>query len=301
MYKRIMVPVDGTTFSEQALPHAVALALKGGAALSVVMVERPPLVSVPHVEVPAPLYAVALEYLEEVADRIHETGVTDVSVAMLTGDVHEALETHRDGVDAQLTVMCTHGHGPVARAWIGSVADHFVRTTSAPVLLVRPVSDVEEVSLSGALGFSNILVTLDGSPLSESAIEPALALGYGFDVKVTLANLVEYPNHLESVYLPDAIEVIRKKIEDRRRAAEEELDVISERLEAEGNKVDRVSRVVAHVAEGILACAAERGADVIAMASHGRGGVQRLLLGSVADKVLRGADRPVLIVRAGTA
>lgn len=301
MYKRIMVPLDGTTFSEQALAFAVSIAQKEGAALSLATVETPPPLTFPDVHLREPLRELESEYLEGVADRVRDTGLTDVSVSILTGNTPVALEAYREEIGADLTVMSTHGRGPVARAWLGSVADHFVRTTSAPVLMVRPTTSMEAVDLSTPRGFGHVFVTLDGSPLSESAIEPAMALSRLFDAQTTLVHLIAYPNRTESVYLPDAVDAIRQKLEERRQASEEELDALSKRLMSEGYDVGQVSRVVAHVPQGILECATERGADVIVMASHGRGGIKRLLLGSVADKVLRGADLPVLVVPPETA
>jgi nucleotide-binding universal stress UspA family protein len=100
------------------------------------------------------------------------------------------------------------------------------------------------------------------------------------------------------VYLPDAVAAIEEKLTEGREAAEAELDTVTARLRTEGHAVDRLSKVVAHVAEGILECAAERKADVIVMASHGHGGIRRLMLGSVTDKVVRGSDLPVLVVPA---
>ena len=111
--------------------------------------------------------------------------------------------------------------------------------------------------------------------------------------------LVEYPHRTESVYLPDAIEAIEERLEESRKATHDELHRVATQLrENGGGDVDLETRVVIHAAEGVLNIADERGADLIAMASHGRGGVRRLVLGSVTDKVLRGSSRPVLIVRA---
>ena len=136
MVQRILVPLDATAFSEQALRFAVSIAMKSGAAMSLVTVEGPPPVLFPGAKLRPPLRDVELEYLEVVAARVREVGVADVSVSVLTGNAPEALEAHRREIGADLAVMSTHGRGPVARAWLGSVADHFVRATSAPVLMV---------------------------------------------------------------------------------------------------------------------------------------------------------------------
>ena len=296
MFTRIMVPLDGTTFSEHALTHALAIAKRVGSAISLVMVETPPPLTFPMAQLKQPLRELDLGYLDQVADRARETGVSDISVEVVEGDAPYALEAYRKRIAATLTVMSTHGRGPLARAWLGSVADRFVRMTEAPTLMIRPRETVDVVDLTVAVDFDHLLVTLDGSPLSESAIEPALELGKPWGAKTTVAHLTEYPRHTESIYLPDAVEAIEHALEESRTKAEAELNAVVGSLAAAGYDTDRFSRVVNHVAEGVIECAAEVDADAIVMASHGRGGVRRLALGSVTDKVLRGTDRPVLII-----
>ena len=82
-------------------------------------------------------------------------------------------------------------------------------------------------------------------------------------------------------------------------AEQGELDAVCDRLRSEGFAVERMARIATHVAEGILECAADTGADLVVIATHGRGGLPRLTLGSVADKVIRAADSPVLVVPPG--
>lgn len=299
MIKRILVSLDGTGFAEQALPHATSLALRSGAAVSLATVEVPPPMAFPDVNFLEPLSEAEAIYLEGVAERVRDAGVSDVSVAVLRGNAPEALEKHRVDLGADMTVMATHGRGPLARSWLGSVADHFVRSTAAPVLMVRPLVADDDFSLSELPEFRTVLVTLDGSALSESALEPALELARLYDGETTLLRLIEYPNRTESVYLPDAIDAIEERLEQSRLAAHDELTRIATLLRKDGEGgVGLVSRVVIHAAKGILDVASERDVDVIVIASHGRRGVPRLVLGSVTDKVLRGSDRPVLIVRA---
>lgn len=299
MLTRILVPLDGTTFSEQALPWAVSLARRSGAAVHLATVEVPPPMAFPDVNFIAPLMDAELAYLDGVAERVGATGVEEVAVNVLTGNAPEALEIHRDAIGADLTVMATHGRGPLARSWLGSVADHFARDTAAPVLMVRPDDDVADVDLGTLPELNTVVLTLDGSDLGESAIEPTMSIVRLYDAGVVLARLVEYPNRTESVYLPDIIEAVEERLEEARAAAHEELGRVVGQLRDDGvGDVEAETRVVIHAAEGILDIARERKADLIAMASHGRGGVKRLVLGSVTDKVLRASDRPVLIIRA---
>jgi nucleotide-binding universal stress UspA family protein len=297
MYQRIVVALDGTEFAEQALGMAAAIARRAGAELALVTSEIAPPAVLPDVGLADQVRRAGTEYLDGVAEQLSDAGVPKVTAEMLTGDPAEAIEKYRSAEEADLTVLTTHGRGPLARAWLGSVADRFVRSTSAPVLLIRPSED------GPATGPSNepptigrILVTLDGSDMSESALGPAEALAKLFGADIVLTHLVEYPEGPESIYLPDAVHGIEVKLEKQRLRAEAELEKLVGSLSDKGIKTTAVSRLVTHLADGILEVAQDEEADVIVMASHGRGGVRRLVLGSVTDKVLRGSGRAVLVV-----
>jgi len=109
--------------------------------------------------------------------------------------------------------------------------------------------------------------------------------------------VVEFPHGLSSVYLPDAVADNRAYLDAATAIAERENSELVERLRSRGMDAEGSVEVRTHVAEGILRAAAEGGFDLVAIATHGRGGVRRLVLGSVADKVIRGARLPVLSVR----
>ncbi|MDX1647501.1 MAG: universal stress protein [Longimicrobiales bacterium] len=297
MVDTILVPLDGTDFAEHALAHAVALAREADAEVALVTVEVPPPMAFPDVNFLEPLSEAELRYLHRVGERVRAAGV-DVSTKVLTGNVPEALERYRQDVGAGLTVMSTHGRGPLARAWLGSVADHFVRSTTAPVLMVRPTEGAEPAPLDVTPTIGHVAITLDGSELSESAVGPGVDVADLFGAELTLVRVVEYPHGTESVYIPDATEARREQLEQSREAAHAELSRVAGDLAAEGREVRRESRVVHHAASGILEMADELDVDLLVMATRGRGRLGRLVLGSVVDKVLRGTDRPVLIVPA---
>lgn len=295
MYDRILVPLDGTAFSEQAIGTAIAVARRSSGAIFLATVEVPPPATLLRVGIEGAARSAMADYLDRTAERVSAESIA-VSTAVLKGPAADMLERHRNDVGATLTVMATHGRAPAARAWLGSVTDQFVRWTTAPTLLVRPEENDAPVALDATPSIDRILVTLDGSALSEAALAPALELARLFDAALSVTRLVVYPNTPESVYLPDATTAIEAKLEEGRAAAERELVAISDRLRAEGVEVRTVCRVAMHAAEGILEVADDEKANVIAMATHGRGGVGRLLLGSVTDKVLRATDRTMLIV-----
>jgi nucleotide-binding universal stress UspA family protein len=295
VYERILVPLDGTAFAEQALAMAVAIGRKSGSAIHLASVQVPAPASLPDMGVEPAMRAAVEEYLESVAVRVRDAGLHAVTT-VLKGRPAAALERHRGDAEATLTVMATHGRGPAERAWLGSAADQFMRMTSAPVLLVRPKDGAAAPSLEDTPEVRRVLVTLDGSAVGETVVEPALGLARAFGAAITITRLVVYPRDPESVYLPDATQMVKEQLEERRKAAAAELEAIAERLRSDGADVSVVCRVVNRAAEGILDLADEVDAGVIAIATHGHGGIRRLVLGSVTDKVVRGSGRPVLVV-----
>jgi nucleotide-binding universal stress UspA family protein len=252
----------------------------------------------PELPYEASLGAVEADYLEAAAARVQAAGVPSVSTKLIRVDnTAGALEEHRVAVGAGLTVMASHGRGAVERAWLGSVADRFVRTTEAPVLLVRARPAEETQDLSVDVSFEKVLVPIDGSEFSKAALAPATALAGATGTQYVLVRIIEPPYTPGAALLPAGFEFSEKQVEALRREAEADLEAVAKPLRAQGNAVATVSEFSAPIATGILRLAEKRRVDVIAIATHGRGGITRTVLGSVADKVIRGADCPVLIVR----
>jgi nucleotide-binding universal stress UspA family protein len=199
--------------------------------------------------------------------------------------------------------MTTQGRGPVARFWLGSVADALVRQSTIPILFVRPAES--EADLAQEPAFRRVLIPLDGSQLAEQILEPATALAAATKAEVTLLRVVQQLS--PASYDPESSRIsgirpaLLKQLQDvdrqERTRAEEYLDQLAERLRSRSLIVH--TRVVSHLrpATAILDDASTNGVDLIALATHGRGGLKRLLVGSVADKVLRGATTAVLMYR----
>ena len=207
------------------------------------------------------------------------------------------LQRVRDG-RADLVVMATHGRGPLGRFFLGSVADVLVRETSVPVLLVRPHGAGPD---SGAAA-EDVLVPLDGPPLAEQILGPAADLARLTGATVTLLRVVlpppAYGMDLPPYAAAGAADLAL--LEDLRHEAEAYLTRVALCPQPVGHAVE--TRVVAHAhaATGLLEEAARTGCDLIALETHGRRGLPRLFLGSVADKVVRGAEVPVLLYRSLT-
>lgn len=295
MYKRIMVPVDGSTFSEFAIPVALGVAEASGATVELVNVQAP---------LPAMAedrWAAAVEewgrpYLEALQAKIEADSGVRVGITCLVGTVTRELELHAEKNEIDLVVMSTHGRGPISRFWIGSVADAFVRQSKIPILLVRPEKDAEP-DYTHAPQFRRILLPLDGSHESEEAIDHALAIGEWADATYTIIRCVEYPFETVSPYLPDTAGVSREVVEEGKQIATEYLTGVRDRFADTGRDADTVISVDLHSATGVLEAAEEHSADLIVMTTHGRGGIARAVIGSVADKVVRSASVPVLLIR----
>jgi nucleotide-binding universal stress UspA family protein len=295
MYESILVPLDGSPTAERALRPAASIARRSGARLH--------LARVPLVQWGGSLDVeygkTDSSYMTGMAARLRDSGVESVSAAVLDpGDVAAELEKHRVEIGAQLTVMSSHGRGPVERAWLGSVTDRFVRHTEAPVLVVRARSGESETDeLASDVHFHRLLVPLDGSRLSEAALAPAMELAGNGESVYILLRVIEAPHALGAPWLPSAPTVTEDEIRHAPREPASELERLAKSFGDRGLTAESVTEVAQPVARGILDAAHKHGADLIVMATHGRGGLKRAWMGSVTDKVVRGTDHPVLIVR----
>jgi nucleotide-binding universal stress UspA family protein len=300
MFSRILIPVDGSSFAEHALPYAVHAVRVSGAELAVALVH---VRHTPATTDPGLVDALAewddaqaareSAYIEEFAARAGRDGAGFVVPRLLRGDVVPALEAEIRDRNVDLVVMTTHGRAGVERAWLGSVADALVRHIDVPLLLIRP-SDNEPVSADGAVRYSHVVIGLDGSERAERAMTPALALA-GSDARVSLVRVASPPSAVMSPYLPHAAQFSREELESRQAGAAAYLEDAAARLRGEGVNVTTAVPVDYHAARGILDYAVEHQADLIAVGTHGRSRAARLIMGSVSDKIVRAASVPVLV------
>lgn len=182
--------------------------------------------------------------------------------------------------------MTTHGYGGFERFWLGSVADTLVRIAGVPLLLHRPHGG-ETVPFAGR----TILVPLDGSPFAEQILPAASWLARALSAHVHLLRVVAPPPHPDDTPAPDSLG------DSARADAERYLRQVSLGMAEQGCHVEAHGVEQAQPARAILDFAEQHRVDLIAMTTHGRGDVQRLLLGSVSDKVLRSAAVPLLLYR----
>jgi nucleotide-binding universal stress UspA family protein len=300
-FQSILVPLDGSPLAEQAIPLASRIAQPAGSKLRLALVHQLPA---------APLDAASARmftsielatrksersYLRAIQARLRESGIRLSAATTLTGGSPgpTLAEYARDaGVD--LVVMATHGRGGLRRAWVGSVADHLVRSLEIPVLLVRPT---EGQAPAGAAGAGSILVPLDGSPLAEQALDAAMALARLWDREVMLLYVVA-PVVMSidgAVPMPSAYD--EELTAMARAQGQDYLDDVVERIRAQGLRATGVAVIGWSTVGTILDAAPVGRVAAIVLATHGRGGLRRVALGSVADKLVRAAEVPVLVYR----
>ena len=299
-FRSILVPLDGTEVAEQALAVGASLARRTGGTLHLVTVQEPVPLAV-TAEVGA--YGVDMEresratlsrYLADTAEAAAGSVNTTLQSELLEGPAAVALAAYVAEHEVDLVVMTTHGRRGIARWWLGSVADQLLRRVSVPVLLLHPSE------LPQPTRFHRFLVALDGE-IEEPVLAAATALG-GLEEQPEyllfrvaepplplLTPLAASPSQLGQPHLARAAE----------EAAADYLERVAARLRAAGHRcswrVVRSRDIPAQVVE----LAEETGADCIAVGTHGAGGLERLLVGSVADQVVRGTQLPVLVSRIG--
>ncbi len=294
MYRSLMVPLDGSPFAEHALPFAASIARRTGAALQIVQAHVPvaSLYSGSELVADLTLDSTIREnetaYLDGVAKRLTEAVPVRVSRTLVDGMVADALHEQALAAAADLVVMATHGRGPFSRFWLGSVADALVRRLPMPILLVRPRD--ETPNLAAEIPVRRVLIPLDGSDLAEQILRPATELGSLTQAEYTLLRVVE-------PFLPPPHQLPGPLFDQLAREAQTYLDGVAGRLREQSLRVETRVVINRFAAAAILEEARVHTADLIALGTHGRGGLARLLLGSVADKVIRGAVTPVFVYR----
>lgn len=302
MFKQLLIPLDRSPLSEQAVGRAAAIARATKASVDLVLVHEPFGTPI-NVGLPgdADDFANERDYLESVARELRTGASIHVTCAVLRGAASEMICERAKNVGADLIVMTSHARTGLGRMWLGSVADSVVRNASIPVLMLRPVERAPEEAAAKHL-FKRVLVPLDGSNLAAEALGPATDLARACGAELTLLRVVA-PVPLVSAYdvtipltyppvIPDepaTAQVVRE--------AEAELDGIARRLHDEHRLAVRSTVIVnARTAVAIIDYARGYDVDLIAMCTHGRGAT-RLLVGSVADALLRGSDIPILLQR----
>jgi nucleotide-binding universal stress UspA family protein len=284
MYDRILFPTDGSDAAERALDLAVAVADAHGAELHVLYVAdtNQPSLSRVQGQVVDALEGEGDRIVEDAGSSARNAGV-DVTTEVVQGGPSQTILDYVDARDVDLVVMGTRGDRDVERLLLGSVTERVVRSSPVPVLAVPPDSDRTYPPES-------VLVGSDGSDGSDAALEASIGIADRAGATLHVVSVLE-----ESLL---GIDVRSAAVaEERQRRTETILARARERANEAGITVETALEEGGAVDE-LDGYAAEHGVDLVVVGTHGRTGIDRRLIGSVTEDLLRTADVPVLSVRA---
>ncbi len=309
MFKHMLVPLDGSARAEQAIPIAARLARAVDGTVILLEVAVVPIDFQAEEKWPAEIYSQkvmdaglkqAYVYLNSLTAMPELAGVK-TRVEVIVGDIAPSILNAIEPLGADLIVMCSHGYTGFKRWELGSIAHKIVPHSLVPVLLLRDGGPtLADQSI-------HALVPLDGSPLSEAALKPAIefiaAAAPAGQQFLHVMRVVDIP--VSSGRFRADAHVDREVVEDAKREAHKYLAAIAAQLtEGDYASYDLVVTtsvaVNADVADALVekTTQAVEPFDLIAMATHGRGGLQRWMMGSVTERVLHHTKLPLLIVHA---
>jgi nucleotide-binding universal stress UspA family protein len=309
MYTRILTPLDGSDLSEQVIPYARALASRLSLPLTLLMAIEPehptigqslnPLLHSHETEEHRADHAQG--YLSSVASRMQDASLRTETLVP-RGEPASAIVEDAGRDPGTLIAMSSHGRSGFARWWMGSVADKVLHLADNPLLITRsqphPVSAAE-------IEPDRVIVSLDGSDVAEEVLPHvafiASRMGIPVDlVHVTMSEAEYYQSMSMGLrVLPPRLPSFRSYAERVTGAAEDYVAGVKRRLHQEGVATVQERLLQGSPADCIVDAATANPHNLVAMTTHGRSGVGRMILGSVAERVVRHSSCPVLLVRAG--
>ncbi len=306
MYKRMLVPLDGSKLAEVTLTYAKEVA--GRLDIEVVLLH----VANPATSDSMPMYQ---SYVDHAAEIVREreveiqqeeglsgkSGIPATKAEVVTGYPPDEILRYAFEKDVDIILMATHGWSGVRRWILGSVADKVLRASTIPVWLVR--ANVPKENIHGLGPGSRILVPLDGSELAEMVLPhvETLAQQAGREpIDVILVSVIEPVVLPASVALPEASLNWGRLSEEHmlraRKGVDDYLAKIGDKLKETDVSV-RYEVLEGRPADEIIGYAEKSQVDLIIMATHGRSGLSRWAYGSVAERVLMSGASPIFLVR----
>ncbi|MFB6196186.1 MAG: universal stress protein [Haloplanus sp.] len=286
MFETLLFPTDGSEGATAAFDHVLDVAAANDATVHVVNVADTTRDSVTQIrgEVVDTLEREGRDIVEKAADRAEKRGVATVT-EVLQGEPYSTIVDYAETRAVDLVVMPTHGRRGLDRFLLGSTTERVVRRSEVPVLTIRPEDDIR-------YPYRNVLVPTDGSDCADDAL--SLAIGVVADeASLHLLSVVDVTTlgvDVRADILADTLEESATDIVDEaaERAAEAGVDDVSTDVRF-GTSVSRTVRSYVE----------DHDIDLIVVGTHGRTGLDRYILGSVTDRIIRTSPVPVLTVRAG--
>lgn len=314
--KMILVPLDGSGFAEAVIAHAITMAAATHAKIRFLRVVPPPTLIEPvgmgFTPSPSVWEAWAEEpararlYLSSLDALLNKRGLgvdadTAVDTVVLQGDPASSIvEYAQEHPEVALIAMSTHGRSGISRWFMGSVAEKVLHSSPVPMLLVRAQERdtlVGDATQFPVRQYRTILVPLDGSSLAEQALKEAQTLATQLSATLQIVSVIPPVENWEMVAEASTPFRIEDVGQEQLQSVTRYLQSVAERLREEGLTVQEEVDY-GEPAEQILRRSESGVADLIVMCSHGRSGLLRMWLGSVAMKVMHAANVPVPMVRA---
>ena len=298
-FSKILVPLDGSAFSEMASIYAASLVKNQEVELILLHV----LASESH-----EILEVEQQYLDRRAETINmiieaqtRSGATKpkVKIEIVAGNAADEILGFIRNSGINLIIMATHGRSGITNLVMGSVANKLVRASEIPVLLLRP--DGSKRADQDANGARKVIIPLDGSRIGESAVSLAQTFISNFGDKqseIILLSVCE-PNPVQSGYpiiVSEAEQAAVVKEFKHELEAEKYLSRMAKIVKNDGFNVS-TEIVTGDPAAKIIEQACENAVNLIAMATHGRSGITRIAYGSVAEAVIHRTKTPILLKR----
>ena len=299
MYEKIMVPLDGSELAEVALPYAAELAIQLGSEITLIYVSE--LGKDPQEEIDQ-------SYLQKIVESIKEraasysgqpatTQAIKVKSVLLSGHPAEKIVEYADNENISFIIMSTHGRSGIQRWALGSVADKVMRASTKPVVLIRSKDSRSDIRAEGLL--RKVVVPLDGSKEAEAVIPYIEELASKLKLGVILVQVLDRGYNTLEGYFP----LSDQQMESDKTIATTYLNNMGARLKEKGITVSteeklNIDIIYGNPAEEIIKLANEKQVDFIAMTTHGRSGVGRQVFGSVAERILREGNTPLMLVKA---
>jgi nucleotide-binding universal stress UspA family protein len=280
-YKKILVAVDGSESSRNALHQAFRLAVDEKCWITVTSVVPPyegeiEILGVKDIK--AALRKPCDDALGE-AQRLAEKERALIKTVCEEGEVHERIVDLAEAENCDVIVMGRRGMRPVERALVGSVTARVIGHTQRDVLVVP---------IDATVGWKTIVLATDGSRYSAAAAERSIAFAKAYGGELRVLSVVDVPTEFYAE-APAAVEDLVRKAKGFVADVKKQADAAGVRAET------FVGEAEAYQAVNNLA--REQKADMIVLGSHGRTGLRRLLMGSVTEKVIGYAPCPVLVVK----
>ncbi|MBM4446086.1 MAG: universal stress protein [Chloroflexi bacterium] len=282
MYKKILVPLDGSELAEQAIPYVESLARKLNSEVVLITVCLPG----------DPLERALTEYIERRAEKIQSLGMKTRSLC-IEGEPAASIINFAEKYDVSLIVISTHGRTGISHWPLGSIASKVVQRSNIPVFLVRS-SYPKKAPVGKEL--RKILVTLDGSQLSDAIIPYVEKLAKAMGCEIDLLRVIEPVKLPQLAAYRDREKYEKDYMAKLEREAERYLDKKKAAVSDKGIKVN-AALLQGKPVETILQYTEDKSVSLIALTTHGFSGITKWAYGSVASRIVEGSTKPVLLVR----